>query len=150
MGDQDLEEASLVHKEAFKRQCHSYEWLRCNLNAYPRIICFVAVKENSIVGYIIWSQKSGFRRETVLELDQIAVLKRYRCQGIGRKLIEDSLSEVRNKLKNQDSVLKHIIVTTRADNDAQELYKKTLRAEIEVTITNLYSSDEVVMIARNV
>ena len=95
MDDKDLKEASLVHKEAFEPQCLSYEWLECNLNAYPQIICYVVIK-NSIVGYIIWSQKSGFRQETVLELKQIAILKKYHGQGIGRKLIEDSLPTVRN------------------------------------------------------
>jgi len=150
MDSQDLKETSLVHKEAFERQCHSHAWLECNVNAYPRALCFVAVINNAIVGYIIWSQKSGFRRETVLELEQIAVLKNHQNQGVGRNLIVSSLSEVRNKLSNQDSLLKHIMVTTRADNDAQKLYKDTLGAEIEATITNLYSADEVVMVARNV
>ena len=42
------------------------------------------------------------------------------------------------------------MVTTRADNAAQRLYKRVLGAEVEATITNLYSADEVIMIARNV
>lgn len=95
MDDKDLKEASLVHKEAFERQCLFYEWLECNLNAYHRIICYVVIK-NSIAGYIIWSQKSGFRRQTVLEVEQIAILKKDHGQVIGRKLIEDSLPNVRN------------------------------------------------------
>ncbi|MEF1228663.1 N-acetyltransferase, partial [Vibrio fortis] len=33
---------------------------------------------------------------------------------------------------------------------AQQLYKSTLGAEVETTISNLYSADEVLMIARNV
>lgn len=35
----------------------------------------------------------------------------------------------------------------RADNKAQELYKKTLGAEVVSVIKNLYSADEVIMIA---
>ena len=146
----DLLNASLVHKEAFVRQKLSYEWIECNLNAFPRFLSFVAELEDSLVGYIIWSQKSGFRSEAVLELEQIAVLPKHHGRGIGKDLIEKSLPFVKNQLAKQDSILKHIIVNTRADNYAQKLYRNTLGAEVEATIANLYSADEVFMVARNV
>jgi hypothetical protein len=57
---------------------------------------------------------------------------------------------VREKLRERGATLKHIIVTTRVDNEAQRLYRKTLGVEIESTITDLFSADEVFMIARNV
>ena len=44
--------------------------------------------------------------------------------------------------------LKAVVVTTRADNAAQKLYRKTLGAEVEATIASLYSGDEVLMVAR--
>lgn len=150
MDKEDLKGASLVHKEAFVRQHLSYEWLECAVNAFPRMLCYVAVINNAIVGYIMWSLKSGFRPEVVLELEQIAVLPKYHGQGIGRGLIEKSLPSVKDHLTKQGSILKHIIVTTRADNDAQKLYKQTLGVEVEGTISNLYSADEVFMVARNV
>lgn len=74
----------------------------------------------------------------------------FQGQGIGRNLIEKSLPLVKEELAKKSSTLKHIMVTTRADNHAQELYKSTLGAEVEATISNLYSADEVLMIARNV
>ena len=46
--------------------------------------------------------------------------------------------------------LKHAIVTTRADNYAQRLYRVTLGDEVEGTIRDLYSWDEVIIIAKNV
>lgn len=49
----------------------------------------------------------------------------------------------------QNSTLKDAIVTTRADNYAQALNRNTLDIEVEATITNQYSVDEVVMIARD-
>ena len=150
MQKDDLNETSIVHKTAFTRQRLSLEWLECNLNAFPRFLSFVAEIEGSIVGYITWSQKSGFRPEAILELEQIAVLPRYHNQGIGKKLIENSLPLVRKQLNQQSSKLKHIIVTTRADNHAKKLYKSTLGAEVEAIISNLYSADEVFMVARNV
>jgi ribosomal protein S18 acetylase RimI-like enzyme len=150
MEREDLLKASLVHKEAFIRQKLSFEWLECNLNAFPRFLNFVAELEGSLVGYIIWSQKSGFRPEVVLELEQVAVLPKHHEQGVGRELIEESLPFVRDHLAKQGSTLKHIIVTTRADNHAQKLYRSTLGAEVEATIVNLYSADEVFMVARDV
>ena len=150
MEREDLLKASLVHKEAFIRQKLSFEWLECTLSAFPRFLSFVVELEGSVVGYIIWSQKSGFRSEVVLELEQIAVLPKHHGQGAGRELIEESLPFVRDHVAKQGSVLKHIIVTTRTDNHAQKLYRSTLGAEVEATIVNLYSADEVFMVARNV
>lgn len=65
-------------------------------------------------------------------------------------MITASLPLVKAQLSKQGSTLKHILVTTRADNFAQQLYRETLGAEVETTISNLYSADEVLMIARNV
>lgn len=150
MNESDLAAASLVHKAAFPRQGFSSEWLVCNLKAYPRFLSFVAEKDNQIVGYIVWAQKSGFRAEAVLELEQLAVSPAHQGLGIGRSLIEQSVPLVKDELAKKNSKLKHIMVTTRADNHAQQLYKSTLGAEVEATISNLYSADEVLMIARNV
>jgi ribosomal protein S18 acetylase RimI-like enzyme len=103
-----------------------------------------------VAGYIIWAQKSGFRSEVVLELDQLAIHPDFQGKGFGKQLIMQSLAMVKKTLTSRDAVLKHIIVTTRADNFAQALYKKTLGAEVETVIRNLYSADEVLMLARNV
>ena len=146
----DLDGAALVHQSAFPRQRYSREWLACNLNASPRFLNLVAESNGEIVGYIIWTQKSGFRPEAVLELEQLAVSQNYQGKGIGRRLIEESLPLVKAQLSLKGSTLKHILVTTRADNFAQQLYQSTLGAEVEATISNLYSADEVLMIARNV
>lgn len=147
----DLAPAAVVHKAAFARQTMSYEWIECNANAYPKSQIFVAeTVDGSIVGYIHWCQKSGFRPEVILELEQLAVHPEHQAKGIGTRLIMESLPQVHQQLQSRGAGLKHIVVTTRADNLAQELYKKTLRAEVEATITNLYSADEVFMIARNV
>ncbi len=150
MRESDLPGASLVHEATFSRQDSSLKWLECNLNAYPRFLCFVAEESNIIKGFIIWSQKSGFRKEAIVELEQVAVLPKYQSKGIGSQLIKETLLCVKSELKTNKSKLKHVIVTTRADNHAQKLYKKILGAEVEATIKDLYSSDEVVMVARNV
>tara|TARA_R110001592_G_scaffold235701_8_gene493820 strand:+ start:2035 stop:2604 length:570 start_codon:yes stop_codon:yes gene_type:complete len=146
----DLENVAEIHKLTFVRQQNSLQWIQCNFNAFPRFLSFVAEIKGEVVGYIIWVQKSGFRLEAVIELEQLAVSPIFQGQGIGRQLITESLPLVKHHLSLNGSTLKHILVTTRADNFAQELYKSTLGAEIETTIKNLYSDDEVLMIARNV
>ncbi|CDT59306.1 3-oxoacyl-(Acyl carrier protein) synthase [Vibrio coralliirubri] len=150
MTEADLDGAALVHQSAFVRQKNSRDWLQCNLSASPRFLNFVAESEGEVIGYIIWVQKSGFRPKAVLELEQLAVLPTAQGKGLGKKLILDSLPQVKQKLAEQGSTLKHVLVTTRADNFAQKLYQSTLGAEVETTISNLYSADEVLMIARNV
>lgn len=146
----DIEAAAEVHRLAFVRQGLSREWMEANYRARPKTFCFVIEQPGSaqIGGYIFWTQKSGFRPEVVLELEQLAVRPDAQGQGLGRALIEQSLPLVKQCLAEQGSVLKHLIVTTRADNHAQHLYRKTLGAEVEAVIKNLYSADEVLMVAR--
>ena len=143
MEQSDLTAAADIYQATFVRQSHSLEWLQCNLNAFPRYMMFVAQSDNEILGFITWAQKSGFRREVVLELELLAVKPSCQGKGVGKKLIVDSLPFVKTLLASKDAVLKHVLVTTRADNYAQELYKSALGAEIEATISNLYSADEV-------
>lgn len=150
MQQTDLISASAVYKATFSRQTRHLEWLTCNFNAAPRLMCFVAEQGNDILGYIIWTQKSGFRPEAVLELEQLAVMPSQQGKGIGRALITDSLPQLKSQLANAGASIKHILVTTRSDNHAQKLYQQTLGAEIETTISELYSADEVLMIARNI
>ncbi|WP_133154421.1 GNAT family N-acetyltransferase, partial [Vibrio splendidus] len=102
----DLDGAALVHQAAFVRQQNSLEWLQCNLNASPRFLNFIVESEGEIVGYIVWVQKSGFRPEAVLELEQLAVLPSAHGRGFGRKLILDSLPQVKHQLAKQGSTLK--------------------------------------------
>ncbi len=95
----DLTGASKVHGEAFPRQTRSYEWLKCAINAYPRMLCYVATVEDDVGGYIIWTQKSGFRPEAVMELEQLAVRPPLQGQGIGKALIKQSLELVRQQIE---------------------------------------------------
>ena len=149
MVEEDISSVANVHRQAFRRQRDSEEWITCNFRAAPRMQYYVAVHDSTIVGYVHWTQKSGFRQEAVLELEQIAVSPEVQGRGIGHRLIEESLPLIRERLDERGARLKAIIVTTRADNYAQRLYRDTLGAEVEYTIKDLYSADEVIMIARN-
>lgn len=146
---EDLLNVAKVHREAFPRQLHSDQWISCNFNAYPRIRLFVAEDGGVLLGYVQWIEKSGFRKEVVLELEQIAVLPSNQKQGIGSSLISESLKLIKEELNQRNASIKHVLVSTRTDNEAQKLYKKVLNAQSEVVVSNLFSADEVLMISRN-
>ena len=145
----ELKQVAAVHTQAFPRQQRSKEWLSCTLKAFPRTLCFVIEQDDQIQGYIIWAQKSGFRPEVALELEQIAIDPKQQNQGLGQQLILDSLSQVKDYLASSGARVKHILVSTRADNHAQAIYRKVLGAEVEATLNHLFSADEVYMVARD-
>lgn len=149
MVEADLERTAQIHKEAFSRQMLSDEWIACNFRAFPKTKYFIAEIKEKIVGYIQWTEKSGFRKEVVLELEQMAVLPPEQGKGIGTSLINCSLPMIKEELARRGSTIKHILVTTRDDNFAKNLYIKTLNAKTEVVLKDLFSADEVLMISRN-
>jgi len=124
------------------------KWFECNFKAFPRMQYFVAQCDDSLVGYILWMEKGGFREEAVLELEQIGVSSTHRGKGIGTILVEKSLEEMKKYLESRGSRLKLVEVTTGTDNKAQRLYEKTMGAKVECIIKNLFRGDEAIMIAR--
>lgn len=143
----DITAIAAIHQEAFPRQRESETWVASTLAATPRMLVFVLEHETSPVGYIFWAQKSGIRQEAVVELDQIAVLSRFRGLGYGERLIKESLVLVKSELATTSQIVKSVLVSTRADNQAQRLYAKALGAKVVATIEGLYSGAEVLMLA---
>ena len=142
--DRDLLSVALIHEKSFPRQGFSNDWIRSLSGGFPRTQIFVA-DDVEIIGYIIWTEKSGFRKEAVFELEQIAVAEMFRGRGIGKSLIEQSLEMVRICIESRGSCLKSVLVSTRTDNDAQKIYEHVLKAESVAVIHGLYSGDEVLM-----
>lgn len=151
MHEDDIDVVAKIHSQQFPRQKDSARWISCNFAAFPRIMVFVARDEkDKVVGYIQWIQKSGFRQQAVFELEQIAVLQNQQGKGIGTLLIEKSLKYINDYLDDTNSSLKAILVTTRTDNLAKSLYEKVLKAKEIAVIKDLYSHDEVIMLAKGV
>lgn len=126
-------------------------WFECNMRAYPRMQYFVALYRGRVVGYILWVEKGGFREDSVWELEQIAVDPEFRRLGVGRRLIEDSISYIRTYLEKRQprSRLKLILVSSGSSNEAaRRLYENVLGAREEAVIRDLYRGDEVVYVAR--
>ena len=147
----DLKEIAEIAAENFsglKENKNATKWVACNFNAFPRMQYFVAKSGKEIAGYILWVEKGGFRKESVWELEQIAVKKAFQGNGAGTCLIEKSFLEIKNHVEKRGSVLKLVEVTTGTQNRAQKLYEKTLGAKVECIIKNFFRDDEVIMIAR--
>jgi len=145
----DIDAVAHIHAQAFPRQTHSADWVNCNAQAFPRIRLYVAEIEATICGYALWTEKSGFRNEVVIELEQIAVDPQKQRKGVGEALIRESLLDINNQIEARGATLKAVLVTTRSDNQAQRLYRKALRAEVVAIIPSLFSADETMMIARD-
>ena len=151
MHQEDIDAVARIHSQQFPRQRDSLGWVSSNFAAFPRIMMYVARDEkDKVIGYVQWIHKSGFRKESVIELEQIAVMKKEQGMGIGSKLIDYSLGSIKGFLDDTGSTLKAILVSTRTDNEAQNLYRKSLGAEPVAVIKDLYSHDELIMIARGV
>ncbi|HEU5280800.1 MAG TPA: GNAT family N-acetyltransferase [Gammaproteobacteria bacterium] len=148
MHSEDVDAVSKIHAEQFVRQNNSQQWITCNFAAYPRIMLFVARDEkDKVIGYIQWIQKSGFRKQAVFELEQIAVSGKNQSCGVGTLLIKQSLEQIKNYLRDSHSSLKAVLVSTRTDNAAAKLYETVLGAKKVAEIKSLYSHDEVIMLA---
>ena len=143
----DLASIAGIHAAVFTRQQHSDEWIKCNFNAYPLNRLFVVEIATKIVGYALWGEKSGFRQEPVIELEQIAVSQAYQSKGIGYELLVTSLESVKHAIAERGATIKSVLISTRADNAAQRLYRKAIGAEVIATIPALCSADEVIMLA---
>lgn len=151
MHSEDIDVVAKLHSQEFPRQRNSSSWISCNFAAYPRIMLFVARDEkDKVIGYIQWIQKSGFRQESVMELEQIAVNKPHQGRGIGTLLINKSLSHIKDYLSDTNAKLKAVLVSTRTDNAAKALYENVLKAKEIAVIKDLYSHDEVILMSRNV
>jgi hypothetical protein len=138
-----------IHRDAFPRQMESETWVCATLAAEPRVLTYVVVQGGAIAGYIFWAQKSGIRSNAVVELDQIAICAELRVKGLGELLIRESLSCVTEDLAASGQTVKSIMVSTRADSQAQRLYAKALGVQVVAEIKDLYSATEVFMLAES-
>mgnify|MGYP001594815292 CR=1 FL=1 len=150
----DFPVVSQLNRECFPKDnstlSDAREWISASWRAAPRTSYFVLEDEQGqVIGYILWLEKGGFRKEAVLGLEQIAVAVSSRGKGAGRLLVTKSLEWLKDGLALQERTLKLVEVTTGTTNEAQRLYESTLGAVVVATISDLYAGDEVIMVARN-
>jgi GNAT superfamily N-acetyltransferase len=96
--EEDVSGIAEISIQAFRGHGGSIEaaerWVRCWMGAYPAYQYWVAESGGRVAGFISWRSEGAFMRpEPVIELDQLAVHSDFRNQGIGGKLIGQSLDE---------------------------------------------------------
>lgn len=123
-------------------------WVRACWRAAPRFGYWVGESDGAIHGYILWMEKGGFRAEAVLELEQIAVRADSRGKGVGAEIVVRSLVELEEELRSRGSRLKLIEVTTGTEQDAVEFYRRTLGAEVQARLPDIFRGDELILVAR--
>jgi ribosomal protein S18 acetylase RimI-like enzyme len=112
------------------------------------MIYWVAEDRRSVIGYVLWMEKGGFRPAAVFELEQIAIEASARRRGAGSALIRASLRDIEDLLRKRGSRLKLVEVTTGAEQDALRFYQRTLGARVVATLPQLFRGDEHVLFAR--
>jgi GNAT superfamily N-acetyltransferase len=151
MRDNDITQVAKIYLKCFKgmqKHEHVKKWIKLKHRSYPVNQFFVGILQGKVIGYILWVELGGFRKDAVFELDQIAVAPDYQGRGFSKMIIKESLKVVATQLKRRKSTLKLVKVTTGVTNEAQKLYKDTLNAKPVATIPDFFRTDEVVMIAR--
>ena len=123
-------------------------WVRTCWRASPRMRYWVALLGRKVVGYILWMEKGGFRKDVVLELEQIAVERSRRGRGIGELLIRTSLEGEQSRIERRGSRLKLVEVTTGSEQGALGFYRRSIGAKPVAKIPDLFRGDEYVLIAR--
>lgn len=145
-----LGDIAKIHREVFPNDAKDYEqsvkWIRGEKSALEngKAYYFAITDSEKLVGYILWKHIGGFRN--VIELEQIGVSKDYQGQGLGTKLIDESIRSI--ELYVRDEVgegISKVRVTTGTSNRAQELYSKTLGAELQSIEPLLFDGDEAIM-----
>lgn len=126
------------------------KWVRACYSASSRMEYWVAEVANppQLVGYILWIEKGGFRKEAVFELEQIAVRADFRGRGMGAKLIRTSLKGLESRLRRRGSALKLVEITTGSTQNALTFYRRVLGARPVAKIPSFFRGDEYILIAR--
>jgi ribosomal protein S18 acetylase RimI-like enzyme len=149
--EEDLEEIASIGSEAFsglRPLAEGRRWVEACWRGGPRMQYWVAVVSGTVVAYILWLEKGGFRRDAVVELEQIAVRSAHRGQGVGEALIRASLDGVRRSLRARGAQLKLVEVTTGSEQGAVGFYARVLGTEVAARIPDVFRGEEYILIAR--
>lgn len=96
----------------------------------PNKLCLIAFDHNLPVGYIACAPKAfSYRQSRYFEISDIGVIPEYRSKGIGKKLIEKSITYAKNR-GYQKMFVNSYFKNTRAVN----FYKKCGFKEIDIRL----------------
>jgi len=147
----DLPEIARIASTSFRGMRplpRATKWVRCCWASSPRCRYWIVIVEGQIVGYVLWTEKGGFRDKAVVELEQVAVEPGARRKGIGYRLIRTSLSQLRGTIEKRGARLKLVEVTTGVGQSAVGFYRRTLGARVVARLPEVFDGDERVLHAR--
>lgn len=113
--ESDLDKITEIYKECFPNERHHHQWIRACYQSYPKGIY-------TIVGYILWCIKNGFRDAIIAELEQLAVRPSYAGRGYGKNLIKISYEMYKHTISEFGFSVGAVLVTTFEGNHAENLY----------------------------
>jgi len=136
---------------SMKDEVKASHWVLCKILSYPVANYFVAACGDEVGGYILWTEHGGFRQEAVVELEQIAVNPNLQGNGIGLQLILQSFWLLKEYFESRGSVIKVVMVTTNAKNEAQKLYIKAFEqlgffVSQKLVVLDMYRDDELMLV----
>ncbi len=146
----DIDHIADIYSLCFLDEENHRLWIESSFNSFPRGAYYVVCEDNIVCGYILWCVKNGFRANTIIELEQIAVHPDRAGKGLGRKLIETSLKMFKKHLYKLGHKASAIIVTTTEGNYAEKLYRSVLGVTTAALINNYGSGNEVVLYNRSI
>jgi ribosomal protein S18 acetylase RimI-like enzyme len=150
MKEADILGAAEVHRRAFPRQTFSEEWVRCNLAAFPMTFCYVAEAKGKIIGLVIYVQKSGFRQEAIVEIEQCCVDPDFQGNNIGKSFAKETIPMVASEIAKRGAKLKTILANTRENNYPVISILENLGAKAIASISEMFTAAEVYYVIRDV
>ena len=129
----------------FPNELNRKLWIESSFNSYPRGVYYVVEDEGLIVGYILWCVKNGFRKSTIVELEQIGISPKNAGKGVGRKLINKSFELFKGHVLALGHKVSAVMVTTSEGNYAENLYKSTLGVKRAATLVGYGSGNEIIL-----
>jgi len=126
----DIERIVKIEKASFEHGAYSKTRLKKLSKKHPNDF-LVALLADKTVGYIIAYHKAG-----VIDFDSLAVDKKYRKLGIGKKLVKFALNRFRKK------GLKKVSLEVRKSNQRAIAFFQNLGFKITKVIKHYYKDGE--------
>ena len=127
--DEEIEEIAKICRDEIYDEL-SLEWVLDWLKSitFPYLQYFVADKNGEVVGFIDWTLYDRYGQQVMLEISLIAVKKEYQRRDIGRRLVEESLTKIREFWTGQGLKVVMFMVETEEENEtARKFYNKILK-----------------------